>query len=259
MANGFFSWVKVLKNNPIRNHIYISTDNLFLKNFQENNHNFKLINYPNNLSWTSALEYSLDELNQKGYTHLITSFEDLIITDFNSTIFEDILSFPKEVDYFKLICSHLTVFRFFRKKRFSPLENNNPYIGSLVLALWRINSLQTILAEKSLQGCTPWEYEKKVGSVFKNLNFKAYTVNRMVFKFRNICIKGFLMPTETHFAKKEIGFNKEFRVQKLKYLKRSEEAKHVIKVSFFIFLKKFLNIYTLLIKIKNLKIFKIKY
>ena len=205
-----FSWLKVLGNNQIRNHIYISTDTLKEGKFNEKIIDAKFIYYPSNISWTKALRFSVNVLKQKSYTHIITSFDDLIITSFNASIYKEVLSFVKEVDYFKLICSHISVFRFFRKKAFIRLNNNTEYLGSTVLTLWKLNSLESILKDKSLQECSPWEYEKKVGVVFKNLNLRAYTTNRMIFNFKNICIKGFLIPTETYLIKKIIGYKKKF-------------------------------------------------
>ena len=82
------SWERELKDDYEKFDIYITTSNP--NNIDINPYlkgvNTQLIEYEDNLTWSSALIDSIEKLEKKNYKKIITTFDDLLITNIRTDL-----------------------------------------------------------------------------------------------------------------------------------------------------------------------------
>ena len=93
------SWERELKNHYDKFDFYITTDNpkdLDINKFFSCN-NVEFLEYESNITWSNALIESLEKLEKKNYKKIITTFDDLLITNINLYLLQVLVGLFKHV------------------------------------------------------------------------------------------------------------------------------------------------------------------
>ena len=173
--------------------IYISTDNpnnldinIHLK---DNYINFIL--YRENIPWTQAFIESIEKLEVKNYKKIITTFDDLLITNIRIDLLNKVIKDDKKIKYYKLTNSHSQLFQ--RLLPFKEFEMNRPknYLGGMVMSLWDYEFLLSFLRKykSKISSLNAWEFEKYIPKLlfqFKGLRYQ----NKNIITYKNLMIKG---------------------------------------------------------------------
>ena len=127
--------------------IYITTDNpsnLDINIYLKDN-NIKFLIYRENISWTEAFIDSIEKLEIKKFKKIITTFDDLLITNIRTDLLRYVLKDHRKFNYYKLIDNHSTFYQ--RILPFRDFEINKPinYLGSMVMSLWDYEFLLSFL------------------------------------------------------------------------------------------------------------------
>jgi hypothetical protein len=142
--------------------------------------------YPESISWMSALKYVLKNHIENTYQRVLFSFDDLIIYKINYKAF-DLMLKDTSFNYCKLV-RNANIFPYlattFKKKSVS---NNIEYIGSLVFPVIDTTFFLNILNEMP-DDLTPWKYEIVCSSYF-NKEQKIFLTNGNLILFKNLVIK----------------------------------------------------------------------
>ena len=187
------SWERELENDYKKFDFYISTDNP--KNLDINTYlkfdNVEFLEYGNNITWTNALIESIEKLEKKNYQKIITSFDDLLITNIRVDLLRYILKNDKKSNYYKLINNHSNFFQ--RILPFREFEINEPinYLGSMVMTLWNYKFLLSFLRKykRRLSNLNAWEFERVLPELlYGSINLKYQ--NKKIISYANLMIKG---------------------------------------------------------------------
>ena len=189
----YYSWKRELKADFDKFDFFITTDNPnqsdyyhFLKDTSIN-----FITYPNNIEWADSLIYSIEELRIKNYNRIITTFDDLFITNIDINLLRKIINKHDKFNYYKIINSHSNIYQRILSFKEYDINSQISYLGSMVMTLWNYEFLLEFLRLniKTLSGLNAWQYEKKVPKLLSNFTNLKYQ-NKQIISYKNILIKG---------------------------------------------------------------------
>ena len=187
------SWERELKNSHESFDIYITTDNpgnLDISSYLKS-HNAELIEYANNISWSKAFIDSVEKIEGNNYKKIITTFDDLLITNIRIDLLRHLLKNDKKSNYHKLINNHSSFFK--RTLPFREFEINKPinYLGSMVMTLWDYDFLLAFLRKykRKLSPLNAWQFERYVPELLYSFSDLKYQ-NKNIVSYTNLMIKG---------------------------------------------------------------------
>ena len=187
------SWERELANDFSNFDFYITTDNpnnISLYNYLSNE-NIKFIIYPNKLSWTEAVFFSLKKIYLNKYKNIITTFDDLILTKINRKLLFKVVNNNENINYFPLVNNHSNLFERFLYFKYFNINYPVQYLGSMVMKLWNLEFLIQLLSnnKNQLLKLNAWEYEKIIPEIIGKYPNLKYS-NRNIINFLNLMLKG---------------------------------------------------------------------
>lgn len=185
------------KNFPNDIDVYLSSDNISTKerSFFEKKFGVKILEYPENISWSASLRFIINNKPITNYRSIIFTFDDLVLTKkIARNKMHDAVKFilNEGADYLVLNDRHRTIYsdvvNLFSKSSTFKLNSNDSYRGSLVFSVWKYTFLQEIINDKFFDDLNPWEYEQHIN--YKLGNCKSFSFNTGLFHFVNVIVKG---------------------------------------------------------------------
>ncbi len=163
--------------------------------FEENG--FTPILMGNDVSWSTGLKKALKSLQQQGFEYVLITLEDLFLRKKVST--DKIMAIIK--DFIALDGNYIRFYNHFAPSKkvtadFGELPKGIPYRQNCVYALWKIDTLLSILRD----GENAWDFEKT--AVIRGYQYDGfYAVMKSRFSILNTLIKGKWVPSDYSRAK----------------------------------------------------------
>ena len=187
------------------------------------NNNFKLLKYPSELSWSSALRYITNKNIFNNYNYVLFTFDDIVLTkNVSNSAIETCLKFMNENQLNSLTMnnSHRTIGSilrgYFNGKIAFNISKNDVYRGSLVFSCWDCSYFEKLINNPKFDNLSPWEYENNIKLFLRNEN-KIMAVYNAIFYYANILIRGVVLSSELEKAIKSLkGTNIKYSINRSK-------------------------------------------
>lgn len=167
---------------------------------------FKLLIYPDNVSWSSALKYIMEKNVEGHYDSVLFSFDDLVLTrKVDSAALEKCFKITDRCGYLAVDAGHRNLFSDLSsantQSKYFKISKEDSYVGSLVFSIWNVNFFSKVINDPGLNELNPWQYEVAIPKVLEKYhNIGFFATKKAIIYFSNIIVKGRILQSELRRA-----------------------------------------------------------